>query len=100
MHQLSDCSTQGRTASRNNCSLSAFVEKEWLMVISACLVIVMGFALLGGCAPVYLHHPETGKTVKCGPYFEDPASDHSARLIKRGCIEGYERQGYDQINGG
>jgi hypothetical protein len=66
-------------------------------IISVCLVIVMGFALLGGCAPVYLRHPETGKTVKCGPYVEDPASDHSARLLKRGCIENYERQGYKRV---
>lgn len=69
-------------------------------IISVRFVMVMGLALLSGCAPVYLHHPETSKTVKCGPYFEDPASDHSARLLKRGCVEGYERQGYDQINGG
>ena len=69
-------------------------------IISFRFVMVMGLALLSGCAPVYLQHPETGKTVKCGPYFEDPASDHSARLFKRACIEDYERQGYDQINGG
>ena len=69
-------------------------------IISVRFVMVMGLALLSGCAPVYLHHPETGTTVKCGPYFEDPASDDSARLLKRGCIDGYERQGYDQINGG
>jgi hypothetical protein len=52
------------------------------------------------CASVYLHHPETGKTVNCGPYVEDPASDHSAMLLKRACIEDYERQGYDQTSGG
>ena len=69
-------------------------------IISVRFVMIMGLALLSGCAPVYLHHPETGNTVKCGPYFEDPASAHSARLLKRGCIESYERQGYDQINGG
>jgi hypothetical protein len=75
---------------------------EGLMIdlISVRFFIVVGLALLSGCAPVYLHHPETGKTVKCGLYFEDPASDHSARLFKRACIEDYERQGYDQISGG
>jgi hypothetical protein len=61
------------------------------------LIIVLGLALLGGCTAVYLRHPETGKTVKCGPYFGDPASDHSARLLKRGCIEDYERQGYERL---
>ena len=68
-------------------------------IISVRFVIVMGLALLSGCAPVYLHHPETGKTAKCGSYFEDPALDHSARLLKRGCIEDYERQGYDRVSG-
>lgn len=58
----------------------------------------MGLALLGGCTSVYLRHPETGKTVKC-PYFGEPASDHSARLLKRECIEDYERQGYERVDG-
>jgi hypothetical protein len=60
-------------------------------------LIILGWTLLGGCAPVYLHHPETGMTVKCGSSVEDPASDHSARLLKRGCIENYERQGYERL---
>ena len=61
--------------------------------------IAIGLAVLSGCAPVHLHNPETGKTVQCGSYFEDPA-DHSGRLLKRACIEDYERQGYDEISGG
>ena len=60
-------------------------------------LIILGWALLGGCAPVYLRHPETGMTVRCGSYVEDPASDHSTRLLKRGCIENYERQGYERL---
>jgi hypothetical protein len=68
-----------------------------IAIISLHLIIVMGLALLGGCTAVYLRHPETDKTVKCGPYFGDPASDHSARLLKRGCIEDYERQGYERL---
>lgn len=67
--------------------------------ISSVRWVVMGWVLLGGCAPVYLRHPETGKTVKCGIHFGDPASDHSARLFKRACIEDYERQGYERVNG-
>jgi hypothetical protein len=62
-------------------------------------VVLMGLSL-GGCTSVTLRHPETGKTVTCGPFFGDPASDHSARLLKRGCIEDYERQGYERVNGG
>jgi uncharacterized protein YceK len=68
-------------------------------IISVLFVMVAGLALLSGCSPVYLHHPQTGKTVECGFYFEDPASGHSAKLLKRACIEDYERQGYEQING-
>jgi hypothetical protein len=64
-------------------------------------VVLMGLALLGGCTSVTLRHPETGKTVTCGsPYVGDPASDHSARLLKRGCIEDYERQGYKRVTEG
>jgi hypothetical protein len=66
-------------------------------IISVRFAMVMGLAFITGCAPVYLHHSEPGKTVRCGDYFGDPAPDHSARVLKRGCIENYERQGYDQI---
>jgi len=65
--------------------------------IIAVRLIILGWALVGGCAPVYLRHPDTGMTVQCGPDVEDPASDHSARLLKRGCIENYERQGYERL---
>ena len=61
------------------------------------LIILMGLALLGGCTSVYLRHPETGKIVKCGPYFGDPTSDHSASLLKRRCIEDAERQGHERV---
>jgi hypothetical protein len=67
-----------------------------IVIISLRFTMVIGLTLVNGCAPVYLHHPETGKTVKCGSYFEDPASDHSAKVLKRACIESYEREGYDQ----
>jgi hypothetical protein len=70
-----------------------------MIAIISLRFIVMGLALLGGCAPVYLRHPETGEIVKCGPYSEDPVRDHSARLLKRGCIEDYERQGYERVGG-
>ena len=60
-------------------------------------VMLMGLALLGGCTSVYLRHPETGKVVKCGPYLGDPASDHSASVLKRRCIEDAEGQGYERV---
>lgn len=67
-------------------------------IISVRFIIVVGMALFGGCTSVDLRHPETGKTVKCGTYFDDPGSDHSARLLERGCIEDYERQGYERVS--
>jgi hypothetical protein len=65
-------------------------------VISVRFIVVIGL-ILGGCTSVYLRHPETGETVKCGPYFGEPGSDHSARVLKRGCVEDYERQGYQRM---
>jgi hypothetical protein len=60
--------------------------------------LILGITLiLAGCTSAYLRHSETGETVKCGPYFGDPESDHSARILQRGCIEDYERQGYERI---
>ena len=69
-------------------------------IIFARLIIVLGLTLLGGCTSVTLRDPETGKTVTCGPYIGDPASDHLARLLKRSCIEDYERQGYERVTEG
>ena len=66
-------------------------------MIGIMLIIVMELAVLSACTSDYLRHSETGKKVNCGPYFGDPASDHSARLLKRGCIEDYERQGYERV---
>ena len=68
--------------------------------ISVRFSMVIGLAVLSDCAPGHLHNSETGKTVQCGSYFEDPALDHSGRLLKRACIEDYERQGYHEISGG
>jgi hypothetical protein len=65
-------------------------------IISVRFILVMGL-ILGGCTLVYLRHPETGEIVKCGPYSADPGSDHPARVLKRGCIEDYERLGYDRM---
>jgi hypothetical protein len=66
-------------------------------ITSLPLIILMGLSLLSGCTSVYFRHPQTGKIVKCGPYFGDPSSDHSASVLKRSCIEDAERQGYERV---
>ncbi len=60
---------------------------------------------LAGCVfstnPIILRHPETGQTVKCGPYryshliFEQ--SPRTALERERACITDYQRQGYERM---
>lgn len=44
-----------------------------------------------------LHHPQTGHTVKCGPYYAVGIYSHAAALRERGCIEDFIRQGYQRV---
>ena len=60
-------------------------------------VMLFGIILAAGCTSVALRHPETGEMVQCGPYLGDPASDHSVRVLNRGCIEDYEKRGYERV---
>ena len=55
---------------------------------------------LAGCATeaVYLRHPETGQTVKCGPYsYVGNPGKSLAIEQERGCINDYQRQGYQRV---
>ena len=65
------------------------------------LMLLVGMVpLLGGCfnESVILRHAQTGKTVKCGPYFAMTASSTmSAVERERGCIQDYQRQGYEPV---
>jgi hypothetical protein len=57
-------------------------------------MLIGALTLLVGCTDaVHLRHPETGKTVKCGPYYVNVTT--VAR--ERGCIEDYQRQGYQRV---
>lgn len=61
--------------------------------------IVGILAILAGCMtdPVVLRHPQTGKKVQCGPYYTGTSADTlSAPIRERGCIEDYQRQGYER----
>jgi len=64
----------------------------YALAISGTLVV------LAGCTgPVILRHPETGKTVQCGP--DDTAqSAEVACQRERDRIEHYQRQGYKRVS--
>ena len=50
---------------------------------------------LGACTEaVILRHPETGNTVKCGPYSESSVAN-SMREVQ--CIQDYKEQGYMRV---
>jgi hypothetical protein len=66
------------------------------------LVLLIGMlALFAGCQtdPVFLRHPQTGRTVQCGPYSHstDPISFETATTKEGNCVEKYERQGYERV---
>ena len=55
-------------------------------------------AVLASCTgPVILRHPETGKTVQCGPDDTDQSAEAAYRR-ERDCIEDYQRQGYRRVS--
>jgi hypothetical protein len=43
-----------------------------------------------------LHHRVAGQTVLCGPYYSGTHSLAAAER-ERGCIEDYQRQGYERV---
>jgi hypothetical protein len=65
------------------------------------LMLIGLLVLLSGCQtdPVLLQHPQTGKKVQCGPYSDtgNEASIGAATVRERGCIEDYQRQGYERV---
>ena len=73
------------------------------MIAATCvrLAMMLGIlTLLAGCMSesVYLRHPQTGKKAQCGPYMNAGiAASQSATIRERGCIEDYQRQGYERV---
>jgi hypothetical protein len=54
--------------------------------------------LVAGCMttdPVLLRHPD-GRTVQCGPYDARPINSMASAYRERGCIEDYQRQGFER----
>ena len=62
-------------------------------------LILVGVICLTGCnSSVKLRHVVTGKVVTCGPYNSfGVASQMSAVERERGCIQDYQRQGYERM---
>jgi len=58
------------------------------------LTILLVLGMLAGCGhTTYLKHPETGETVKCGPYSTTDLSGEGA-IREMHCIDDFQRMGY------
>lgn len=44
-----------------------------------------------------LRHPQTGQTAVCGPYYAVGTYAGPAMARERGCIEDFQRQGYERL---
>ena len=77
-------------------------EDTMMMIAIAVRVLVLSAVLLAGCSatdPVLLRHPQTGKTVRCGPYsyHQGIGSLEGAIQLERGCVSDFQRQGYERV---
>ena len=63
------------------------------------ILLVILSLLLSACnSSVQLRHVVTGKVVTCGPYNSfGVAAQMSAVERERGCIQDYQRQGYERM---
>jgi hypothetical protein len=48
--------------------------------------------------PVYMKHPEDGKTSVCGPYLDSKIPDWKASKLIADCVELNKRRGYVKIS--
>ncbi len=63
-------------------------------------IIACGMLALAACAytdPVLLRHPETGKTVQCGPYPTGGIQATAAAMHEARCLDDYQRQWYERV---
>ena len=71
-----------------------------MIAVPRLVVFVISVVLATGCTfPVTLRHPETGATVRCGPYYytRTPSVASAAGAKEARCVEEYERQGYARL---
>ena len=67
---------------------------------SADALLIGMLAVFAGCfnEPVLLRQPRTGKTVKrCPTYVTCAVNNESTIVRERGCVEDYQRQGYERV---
>ena len=58
------------------------------------LMILLAVGILAGCSnTTYLKHPNTGETVKCGPYSTTDLSGEGA-IMEMHCIDDFQRMCY------
>ena len=62
-------------------------------------LVIFSLLLLSACnSAIHLRHVVTGKIVTCGPYNSfGVAAQMSAVERERGCIQDYQRQGYERL---
>jgi hypothetical protein len=63
------------------------------------IALISAAALAAACAttePIVLRHPD-GRTVQCGPYDNRPAHAMASAYRERGCIEDFQRQGFERV---
>jgi len=59
------------------------------------LFILVAVGILAGCThTTYLKHPDTGETVKCGPYSSVGLRDHANVQREIACVNDFQRMGY------
>ena len=63
------------------------------------IMVILSLVMLSACnGAVQLRHVVTGKIVQCGPYNSfGVAAQMSAVERERGCIQDYQRQGYERM---
>ena len=64
------------------------------------LIILLAVGILGGCtySTTYLKHPETGETVKCGPYKTGGMGASANALREIACIDNSKARGYQRMS--
>ena len=63
------------------------------------VLLLLLTAALTACqtTPVYLQHPVTKETAKCGPYDARVAHYGTSVERERGCIQDFQRQGFERM---
>lgn len=61
----------------------------------ATVALLCAWVLAGCTTAVIMRHPD-GRVAKCGPYDARPLNSFSSAQRERGCVEDYQRQGFER----